>query len=146
MSDGPDYDSMFDRNSSYDFDEDIDPSDRFHNSFNDYIEESDHYNCMSEIYDNDDDISENINSSINKNSDGCFIATAAYGSDMDIHVITLRQFRDSCLINNFAGMVFVNIYYKISPPIANIIKHNSKLRCIVRCMLWPLISLINKFA
>src|SRR6185437_16583736 len=45
----------------------------------------------------------------------CFIATAAYGSNMESHVQTLRAFRDKFLIPTKFGRNFVSWYYKHSP-------------------------------
>jgi len=71
---------------------------------------------------------------------GCFIATAAFGSLMEPHVKILRDFRDRFLITNIVGKSFVNLYYKYSPPIANVIKKYANLKVIVRVILFPVIG------
>lgn len=53
-----------------------------------------------------------------KKFSGCFIATAVYGDPSCYQVRELRAFRDNTLLNNFFGVVFVKLYYKISPKIA----------------------------
>ena len=70
---------------------------------------------------------------------GCFIATAAFGSLIEPHVKLLRQFRDRFLLTNAPGTIFVRLYYKYSPPIADVIAAHSGLRLIVRWSLLPLI-------
>jgi PKD repeat protein len=69
----------------------------------------------------------------------CFIATAAYGSYADPHVVVLRDFRDSVLLKNRAGRAFVSLYYKLSPPAAEFISERPALRRITRAALMPLI-------
>jgi hypothetical protein len=71
----------------------------------------------------------------------CFIATAAYGSDMDSHVDVLRQFRDSYLMTNPGGQGLVSVYYKLSPPVAQFIDDNPGLKPVVRAGLWPAVAL-----
>ncbi len=71
---------------------------------------------------------------------GCFIATAAFGSQLEKHVQILRDFRDFYLLKSKAGTAFVHAYYKYSPPIADIIAENKVLRAIVRVGLMPLIA------
>ena len=73
-------------------------------------------------------------------SSGCFIATAAYGSYMEPHVMTLRQFRDSYLLTNKLGSKIVEIYYKYSPPMADYIAQHGGLRSAVRVGLAPLVG------
>ncbi|MFT5700792.1 MAG: putative delta-60 repeat protein [Desulforhopalus sp.] len=74
-------------------------------------------------------------------TDACFIATAAYGSILEKHVVLLRQFRDSYLLTNEIGQQFVAMYYHFSPPLAETIKEYSVLKFFVRAALFPLVAL-----
>jgi len=67
----------------------------------------------------------------------CFIATAAYGTPMAGEVQTLRDFRDEYLITTPLGHAFVNLYYKLSPPIAEFITDHPSLKPVVRDGLLP---------
>jgi hypothetical protein len=68
---------------------------------------------------------------------GCFIATAAYGSYLDSHVQTLRDFRDSYMVTNPVGRGLVSAYYRLSPPIAEFIDNHPSLKPMVRVGLLP---------
>jgi hypothetical protein len=70
---------------------------------------------------------------------GCFIATAAFGSYLDPHVMVLREFRDKVLLKNYVGRKFVKLYYRHSPPLANSIAQNESLRTATRLALTPFI-------
>jgi hypothetical protein len=63
---------------------------------------------------------------------GCFIATAAYGTPTAEQIDLLREFRDVVLLNNTVGSQFVALYYRLSPPIADVIAGNELLRTVVR--------------
>lgn len=76
---------------------------------------------------------------------GCFIATAAFGSYLDPHVVVLRHFRDNVLLKSQAGSAFVDFYYRYSPPIADFIAEHPSLRVLTRWALTPLIVAV-KFA
>lgn len=69
----------------------------------------------------------------------CFIATAAYGSYWEPHVLTLRRFRDQDLLTNAPGRVFVQNYYHYSPPIADWIREHEWARAAVRTGLSPMV-------
>ncbi|MEA1929374.1 MAG: CFI-box-CTERM domain-containing protein [Patescibacteria group bacterium] len=71
---------------------------------------------------------------------GCFIATAAYGSELAPEVKWLRQFRDQRLLPSFWGRAFVGVYYRASPPLSKLIIRWPLLRRIVRGLLNKMIS------
>jgi len=75
---------------------------------------------------------------------GCFIATAAYGTDTAKEIDILREFRDTVLLPNSLGATLVSLYYKISPPIANFISQHEVLRTAVRVgFVDPIIAILN---
>jgi len=78
-------------------------------------------------------------SSSSGGSGGCFIATAAFGSPLEPKVMTLKEFRDHCLLHTAAGRAVVNTYYKYSPPIAAAIANREGLKRVTRIGLAPAI-------
>jgi hypothetical protein len=69
----------------------------------------------------------------------CFIATAAWGSWMDPHVVSLRAFRDDVLMRSPQGRAFVAFYYRHSPPLAAFIGGHDALRAVARAALAPVV-------
>jgi uncharacterized repeat protein (TIGR02543 family) len=66
---------------------------------------------------------------------GCFIATAAYGDPSAEQLDVLRGFRDGVLLESAAGSQSVDLYYRLSPPIADFISEDSFLKTLVRELL-----------
>jgi len=66
---------------------------------------------------------------------GCFIATAAYGSEMAAEVELLRNFRDQQLLPYPLGQQLVATYYRYSPALARYIARHDGLRRLVRALL-----------
>lgn len=61
-----------------------------------------------------------------KQDDGCYIATAVYGSYDCPEVWVLRRFRDECLKKSAAGRAFIRAYYALSP---GAVRRFGKSRC-----------------
>ncbi len=72
---------------------------------------------------------------------GCFIATAAYGTPMAKEIGVLRDFRDRYLLTNPVGEALVELYYKVSPPMAEFITEHPSLKPIVRVGLLPAVAM-----
>jgi hypothetical protein len=88
------------------------------------------------------DLSKQLGYSIDSDSK-CFIATAACGEGSE-EVTTLRLFRDHHLQTSFGGRVFIWLYYRFSPPVAELI-HASPSSCsYVRKMLIRPVSRLLK--
>lgn len=73
----------------------------------------------------------------------CFIATAAFGSEMAPEVESFRNFRDQVLLKNSVGLWLVGKYYTWSPHVAQVIQDSSVLRTWVRSQLWLLLLLVE---
>ena len=74
----------------------------------------------------------------------CFIATAAYGTRSAEEINILREFRDEYLLDSLPGEIFVNTYYKISPPIANVISEIEIYRLVVKeVFIDPLVYMVE---
>lgn len=71
-----------------------------------------------------------------KPNEDCFIATATMGDYNHPYVLVLREYRDKKLVPNNLGKIIVQIYYLVSPPLANVIRQNAYLRML---SLWFLI-------
>jgi len=65
----------------------------------------------------------------------CFIATAAYGTSSTEQLDVLQEFRDDVLLKSTVGSRLVDLYYQVSPPIADFISEHSFVRTVVRELL-----------
>ena len=76
----------------------------------------------------------------------CFIATAAYGSELEDDVQELRSFRDDILLQTRAGSVFFEEYfrhyYRLSPVIVQMMHEDPEVKDLVR---WSLVAPIVEF-
>ncbi|MBF0359494.1 MAG: hypothetical protein HQK49_00690 [Oligoflexia bacterium] len=75
--------------------------------------------------------------------EGCFIATAAYGTPFDKDLDILRRFRDEILETYSLGRWFTNFYYQNSPPLARWLVHNSWAQKPTRLLLKPVVLFAN---
>ena len=86
-------------------------------------------------------------SSQTKESGGCLIATATYGSEMASEVQQLRELRDNQLLNTESGTAFMttfnDVYYSFSPIIADYERENPLFKEIVKIVITPLISSLS---
>lgn len=88
-------------------------------------------------------------SSSNKKSEGCYIATMAYGDYDHPQVLVLRKYRDTILKQSVGGRLFIRIYYWTSPKLVKILSGHEKINRLIRYWLDRKVvhisqSLINK--
>jgi uncharacterized protein YjdB len=69
----------------------------------------------------------------------CFIASATRGTPLATEIDILRHLRDTYLVESTIGKAFVDMYYRISPPIADMVAQHPLLAAIVRLVLIPVI-------
>ena len=79
-----------------------------------------------------------------KQKSGCFIATAVYGDSEVYQVEMLRCFRDNHLEKSILGKLFIDAYYKASPPIAEFIRKHHFLASLIRRTLAAIVKIIEK--
>jgi hypothetical protein len=79
-----------------------------------------------------------------ENKDGCFIATAAYGTPYALELQILRRFRNEHLMKNAFGRLFVNVYYQVSPTIASFIGRHEIAKSLTRTILIEPLLLVIK--
>lgn len=72
---------------------------------------------------------------INRSNNGCYIATAIYGSYDAVQVIVLRRYRDDVLLKSFFGRVFVRLYYWISPFFVKTFVRDSRINYLSKVLL-----------
>ena len=63
---------------------------------------------------------------------GCFIATAACGTDRAGDVIRLQEFRETVLRQTPWGAAFISLYESLSPSLASVIARSPRMRRVVR--------------
>ena len=80
-----------------------------------------------------------------KEKNGCFIATAAFGSPCVEEISILRFWRDTFLLKYSLGEFGVNVYYTLSPPIARVVSGNEILGKLVRILTKRFVLLLEKY-
>ncbi len=87
-----------------------------------------------------------LQEAIKKDSGGCFIATAAYGSAAMPEVTLLRQFRDERLRRSQPGRLIIRFYEWASPPLADWIVARPAARLWARrLVLAPMVRLARRW-
>ncbi|MBW7876855.1 MAG: hypothetical protein H3C47_12810, partial [Candidatus Cloacimonetes bacterium] len=74
---------------------------------------------------------------------GCFIATAAFGSEKHKVVQKLIELRDQVLMQTDLGQLFVSLYYELSPVLARYVSESSTLRNLSMGLLWVVWSFLE---
>ena len=89
-------------------------------------------------------ITKDLNKIINPpSSGGCYIATMAYGGYDHPQVLKLRKYRDRVLLNNKLGVLFVKIYYYISPKFVKIFTGKILINKLIKRLLDIIIEGLN---
>jgi hypothetical protein len=85
-----------------------------------------------------------VGKTISTATDGCYIATMAYGNYDHPQVMELRNFRDEFLRKSVLGRRFIRLYYKYSPALVEKLKDKPKTNKMIRTLLDQLIKTIKK--
>ena len=79
-----------------------------------------------------------------RQSEGCYIATMAYGDYDHPQVMTLRRYRDQVLASSFLGRKFIEIYYFVSPKLVAILQGHKRTNSMIRKVLDAFVALLRK--
>lgn len=85
-----------------------------------------------------------VGSTVGKATEGCYIATMAYGDYEHPQVIELRKFRDNTLQKSSLGRSLIKFYYKYSPKLVEILKNKQKTNSTIRRILDAFVKTIKK--
>ncbi len=85
-----------------------------------------------------------VGSTISSASDGCYIATMAYGDYDHPQVLELRKFRDDFLSKTKLGRSFIKLYYQYSPSLVERLKNKQGINLLIRKGLDQFIKTIRK--
>lgn len=77
-------------------------------------------------------------------SQGCYVATAVYGSYDCPEVWTLRRFRDNKLASTWYGRAFIRTYYAISPTLVKWFGHTDWFKKMWKGKLDKMVSNLQK--
>ena len=77
------------------------------------------------------------------NNRGCYIATSIYGSYDCPEVWTLRRFRDYTLSKTYMGLLFIKLYYAISPKLIKWFGEYSTFRHIFKPILDIFVNILK---
>ena len=80
-----------------------------------------------------------------KKVEGCFVATAAWGSALASQVQSLRQIRDRVRPGNATAATAVDLYYRAGPAAAAILRRSETARAAVRTLLSPVTTAAEAF-
>lgn len=67
--------------------------------------------------------------------EGCYIATAVYGSYDCPPVWVLRRYRDTILAATWYGRLFIRIYYRVSPALVRLFGETKWIKCVGKAYL-----------
>ena len=83
----------------------------------------------------DEPVKTNTKQQSSGTQEGCYIATAVYGSYDMPEVMVLRKFRDEVLKESVVGRIFIKVYYTISPKIAEKMKNFPRFNYVIKKIL-----------
>jgi hypothetical protein len=75
--------------------------------------------------------------------EGCFIATAAWGSELEPHVASMRRVRDRLRPASALFALATDLYYRSGPAAAGVIRRSDSARALVRRLLAPVAAVAD---
>jgi hypothetical protein len=80
-----------------------------------------------------------------KQVEGCFVATAAWGSALASQVDALRRARDRLRPASVMAATATDLYYRSGPPAAALLRRSETARAAVRTLLSPVATAAEVF-